>query len=235
MEREDRKFITIPRWEQISSLIHGFGNREWSRSDFGKHRVLKKFKPIFLHQIHSDIVHVVSGISEKKRPGDAMLTDRPGMLLVIKTADCLPVLITDKDGRAIAAVHCGWRSTSKRLVQKVVESLRESFGCDPSSLSIAFGPAIGRNCYEVGDDIRKEFKKSGLDGNVFRCHPQRKDRLLLDLRLSNRYQLLEKGVRDSNISAVDLCTHCQNEFLSYRRDGKTKKRQLSFIGLISGS
>ncbi len=188
---------------------------------------------MFLRQIHSDIIHVVSGISENEKSGDAMLTELSGILLVIKTADCLPVLMADKNGRAIAAVHCGWRSTSQRLIQKVVERLGEVFGCDPSSLLVAFGPAIGGNCYEVGEDVRKEFKKSGLEGNEFHLHPQRKDKLLLDLRLSNRRQLLEKGIKNSNVFTVDNCTHCESNFFSYRRDGEMKKRMFSFIGLDS--
>jgi YfiH family protein len=233
MEKTSAKVVTVSQWERIPYFVHGFGTREWKLSDFGKHPSLAKFKPIFLHQIHSAIIHVIRDFPEKERSGDAMLTDRPGLLLVIKTADCLPVLIADKDGRAVAAVHCGWRSTSQRLVQKVAENLKKNFGCDPSSLLVAFGPAIGSNCYEVGEDVRKEFKKNGLDGKVFRPHPQRKDKLLLDLRLSNRYQLREKGVMDSNLYTVDMCTHCESEFLSYRRDGVTKRRLYSFIGLIS--
>jgi YfiH family protein len=226
------KIVTVSQWEKFPFFVHGFGTREWKLSDFGTHPAVMKFKPVFLHQIHSDIIHVIREIPEKKRSGDAMLTDRPGLLLVIKTADCLPVLMADKDGRAIAAVHCGWRSTSQRLVQKVAEYLKRNFGCDPSSLLVAFGPAIGGHCYEVGEDVRKEFEKNGLDGKVFRSHPQRKEKLLLDLRLSNKYQLREKGVMDSNMSAVDICTHCENEFLSYRRDGVTKRRMYSFIGLV---
>ncbi len=233
MEGEPRKVLTIPGWEKIPFLVHGFGNRNWKYSDFRRNPVLRKFKPIFLRQIHSDIAHIVRGFSENKKSGDALLTDRPGLLLVIKTADCLPVLMTDKNGRAVAGVHCGWRSTSQRLVQKVVDILERSYGCEPSSLMVAFGPSIGGDCYEVGEDVKNVFEKKGLEGKGFSPHPRRKDKLFLDLRLSNRYQLQEKGVSDSNVFEVDMCTHCDKEFLSYRRDRETKGRMLSFIGFIS--
>jgi YfiH family protein len=233
MKEEPRKIITIPQWQRIPGLIHGFGTREWKRSNFGKHPELKKFKLISLHQIHSDIVHVITGVSTRKKSGDAMLTDRSGILLAIKTADCLPVLMADKDGKAIAAAHCGWRSTGQRLVQKVVEGLRKNFGCDPSSLLVAFGPSIGGNCYEVGAEVKEEFGKTGLEGKAFRAHPFRRTKFLLDLQLSNRLQLLEKGVEDSNIFVVDICTHCDKGFLSYRRDREAKSRMFSFIGRVS--
>ncbi len=233
MEKEPRKIITIPQWQRIPGLVHGFGTREWKLSDFGKRPELQKFEIVSLHQIHSDIVRIVSGSPKKERAGDAMLTDRPRILLAIKTADCLPVLMTEGNGKAIAAAHCGWRSTGQRLVQKVVEGLRKIFGCDPSSLLVAFGPAIGGNCYEVGNDVKKEFERNGLEEEVFHAHPFRRTKFLLDLQLSNRLQLLEKGIRDSNMFAVDLCTHCDREFLSYRRDGETIDRMFSFIGRVS--
>jgi YfiH family protein len=233
MEEESGKLMTVPRWEQIPFLVHGFGNREWKRSNFRKNPVLMKFEAIFLRQIHSDIVHRVQDKSEGKKKGDAMLTDRHGLLLIVKTADCLPVLIADKNGRAVAAAHCGWRSTSQRLIQKVVDKLKKSFGCDPSSLLVAFGPSIGGGCYEVGEEVKKEFRRSGLDGNAFRSQPLHKDKYLLDLQLSNWHQLKEKGVRDSNLFTVDACTHCEKKFLSYRRDGEIKERMYSFIGLLN--
>jgi YfiH family protein len=194
---------------------------------------LKKFRLVFLRQVHSSDIHVVSRIPKKKKAGDAIMTGRQGLMLVIKTADCLPVLMADEDGRAVAAVHCGWRGTGRRLVQKVVDGMVKNFGCDPSSLLVAFGPAIGASCYEVGEDVQKEFEKAGLEGSAFHPHPRRKDKLLLDLRHSNKIQLLEKGVRDSNLFEVDLCSHCRKEFFSYRREGETKRRMLSFIGLVT--
>ena len=234
MRNEIERLLTVPGWAQIPFLIHGFGSKYWKLSDFDKHPRLRNFKTVFLRQIHSDIFHVVDDMPQERLAGDALLTVRQGLLLVIKTADCLPVLILDRKKRAVAAVHCGWKSTSLRLVQKVIEGLKDRFRCDPSSLMAALGPCIGKNCYEVGEDVRQEFEDRGLNGGAFLPHPAHLGKYYLDLRLANKRQLVECGVDDGNISEVDLCTHCGENFLSYRRSRRTKGRMLAFIGIIPG-
>jgi len=233
MTLESKTFFTIPEWAQIPFLVHGFGNRYWKPSDFDGHPRLRNFKPLFLRQIHSDFFHIVDDIPGERLAGDALLTIRQGLLLVIKTADCLPVLIVDQKKKAIAAVHCGWKSTSQRLVQKVIAGLEGRFRCDPSSLLVAFGPCIGKDCYEVGEDVRQEFADRGLDRGVFLPHPLYVGKYYLDLRMTNRHQLVDSGIKDSNISMVNLCTHCEENLLSYRRSRHTESRLLSFIGITS--
>jgi YfiH family protein len=231
MKFESKTFFAIPEWENIPFIVHGFGDKTWKKQDLEVHPRLRKFKPVFLRQIHSDILHVVDGVHEELLSGDALLTDKHDLLLVIKTADCLPVLIVDSDQKVVAAVHCGWKSTSQRLAQKVVRCMVEHYHCDPSSLLVALGPCIGKNCYEVGEDVRQEFEFRGLKEDVFLPHPLHVGKYYLDLRLSNKYQLMEKGVMGSNIAMVDLCSHCEETLLSYRRSPQTEGRMLSFIGL----
>ena len=233
MNPDSANFIEIPEWEKIPSLIHGFGNRDLKLPDFKVNPRLKNFNILSLHQIHSDILHIVQDFPGKRLDGDAMLTDRRGILLVIKTADCLPILIVDPRIKAIAAVHCGWRSTSQRLAQKVVQRLEEHFQCAPSSLLVALGPCIGKDCYEVGQDVLKKFEERRLRPDVFSPHPLRSDKFFLDLQKANRQQLMAEGVEDENIFQVNLCTHCRNDFYSYRRSRQTEDRMLSFIGIKS--
>lgn len=231
MKETLHSLYTIPRWEGIPFLVHGFGTRHWGKTDFKRHPRMKDFRLLFLRQIHSDIIHVIDEIPEKKMAGDAMVTEQPGLLLIIKTADCLPILVFDKEKKAIAAVHCGWKSTSQRLIQKVVQGLEKNFGCDSADLQIAMGPCIGKDCYEVGVDVRQEFESNGLSLEVFHPRPFHKGKYSLSLRRANRLQLLDVGIRESNIWAVGLCTHCEDDLLSYRCDKKTTGRMLSFIGL----
>lgn len=233
MKPESETLFTIPEWKNIPFFVHGFGDKNWQQADFEAHPRLRNFKLLFLRQIHSDILHIVDDFPEDVLAGDALLTDRQGILLVIKTADCLPVLIVDPKTKALAAVHCGWRSTSQKLVQKVVKCLEEHFQCDPSSLLVALGPCIGKDCYEVGEDVRKEFEERGLTNDVFLPHAQHAGKFYLDLRMATRHQLMDGGVKDSNISLVDLCTHCEESLLSYRRSPQKEGRMLSFIGNTS--
>lgn len=225
------KLLKIPSWEGIPFLIHGFGTKHWREKDFKKHKELRNLRLVFLRQIHSDIIHVIDQIPAQRLTGDAMLTRQKGVLLGLKTADCLPVLMVDRKQKAVAAVHCGWKSTSQSVIQKVVWSMELHLGCDPSSLLVAMGPCIGRNCYEVGADVRREFERKGLSSEPFIPHPSKSDKYFLDLKRANRNQLVEVGVGESNISEVDLCTHCEDDLLSYRRDKKCSARMLSFIGL----
>ncbi|UCE43068.1 MAG: peptidoglycan editing factor PgeF [Candidatus Aminicenantes bacterium] len=230
MKFESKTFITISEWEKIPFLVHGFGNKNWQYADFETHPLLRNFKPLYLRQIHSDILHIVDDVPDDVLSGDALLTDRQGLLLVIKTADCLPVLIADPKTKALAAVHCGWRSTSQKLIRKVIQCLVEHFQCDPSSLLAALGPCIGKDCYEVGEDVRDEFEKRGLTHDAFLPHPQNLRKFYLDLLMATRHQLLDGGVKRSHISQVDLCTHCEEFLLSYRRSQQKEGRMLSFIG-----
>jgi YfiH family protein len=228
---DSNSFFAISEWENISFLVHGFGDKSWGKKDLEAHPRLRNFKPLFLRQIHSDILHIVDDVPEEMLSGDALLTDKQGLLLVIKTADCLPVLIVDPDKKIVAAVHCGWKSTSQRLTQKVVRCLEEHYKCEPSSLLVALGPCIGKDCYEVGEDVRQEFAARGSLGDVFLPHPLYVGKYYLDLRLSNKRQLLDGGVMGSNIAMVDLCPHCEESLLSYRRSPQTDGRMLSFIGV----
>jgi YfiH family protein len=164
--------------------------------------------------------------------GDAMITDRPGIFLIIQTADCLPVFVVDEERRAIAAVHCGWRGTAKRVLQKCVETMRSSFGCAPDALLVALGPCIAATCYEVGEDVLMEFIRAGFPEDLFQPHPESERKYDLDLEKANRIQLTELGVSGANIHSVQLCTHCDDSLLSYRRDRTTTNRLLNFIGLI---
>ena len=231
MKLASEAFMTIPEWERIPFLVHGFGNKEWQLTDFEKHPKLRSFRLLSLCQIHSDILHIVVDVPEEILAGDALITDRRGVLLIVKTADCLPILIADKKTRTIAAVHCGWKSTSQRLVQKVVRHMKEQFQCVPSSLMVALGPCIGKDCYEVGEDVKHEFEERGLRNDVFLPHPLHMGKYYLDLRRANIHQLLDERVKVSNISVVEFCSHCEEDLLSYRRSPRTEGRMLSFIGM----
>jgi YfiH family protein len=231
MKFEPNPFFSIPEWNTLPFLVHGFGDKSWKKKDMRAYPLLRNFEPLFLSQVHSNILHVVDAVPEEMLSGDALLTDKPGILLVIKTADCLPVLIVDPDKKVVAGVHCGWKSTSQMLAQKVVKCLEDHYQCDPSSLLVALGPCIGKDCYEVGEDVRREFEARGLKGDVFLPHPLHVGKYYLDLQLSNKHQLMKEGVLGSNISMVDLCSHCEDSLFSYRRSPQIEGRMLSFIGL----
>jgi copper oxidase (laccase) domain-containing protein len=94
------------------------------------------------------------------------------------------------------------------------------------------GPCIDKSCYEVGKDVRDKFEIKGLHSGVFDSHPINKEKYLFDLRGANRAQILAMGVPEDNIFSVDVCTHCEKDLFSYRRDRDHAGRLINFIGLL---
>jgi polyphenol oxidase len=192
-------------------LVHGFGTRH---SDIpGMFSQLASLK-----QIHSSECVAASGRSGILGEGDALLEDRAGSVVAVKTADCVPILLVDDAHRAVAAVHAGWRGTAAGIAGKAVAEMRARFGSKAGELFAAIGPSIGKCCYEVGPEVSAQF---GLEG---RSH--------LDLPELNRRQLIDSGVTAERIFASNLCTQCRaDEFHSFRRDREAAGRLYSFAGI----
>jgi YfiH family protein len=168
-------------------------------------------------QVHSNLVLLAEepGVLGE---GDALITNRPGLAISIRTADCYPILLADPQRRAVAAIHAGWRGTAAQIVRKTLEEMATEFGTDPRAVSAAIGPGIGACCYEVGEEVARQF---GVEG---RTH--------LDLASENRKQLEAAGVPPQNIEVLGVCTFCDAEhFFSYRREKEKAGRMTSFIML----
>jgi YfiH family protein len=227
---DSRPFLFVPRLNEIGALVHGFGTRDLDRDRFSGLSAALNLKPVFLRQIHSDRIFIADRVSEEPPRADALVTSRPGVLLVVQTADCLPLLLADPRLGLAAAVHCGWRGTAARLAPKVVSLLRARFSSRGNDLLAALGPCIQGGCYEVGEDVRRAFETAGLSSESFFSKPGEAGRIHLDLRDANRRQLLESGLRGENIFDAGGCTRCQDAFFSYRRDPSQAGRQFNFIG-----
>jgi len=230
-----KELITIPRFERIPFIYHGFGASGWKEGDFRKREEWQGFRRLYLRQVHSDVIHFILNVPNTSLRGDAMISALPRLFLIIRTADCLPVLLVDEKKRVIAAVHCGWKGTLLRLLEKVVSGMKARFGSAPADILAAFGPSIAGGCYEVGEDVRSPFRENGFPDALFRSVPGRPRKYFLDLREANRLQLLRQGVGDKNIFSIDVCSHCDRRFPSYRRDRAEAGRMLSFIALSEPS
>lgn len=196
---------------QLDWLEHGFGTRAGPLSQKGM---------ATLTQIHSARVLVADrpGLAGE---GDALVTERSGVPLSVRTADCYPILLADLESRVVAAVHAGWRGTSARVVVAALErmnAMRRISSLD--RVWAAIGPGIGACCYEVGPEVAQLFGQE---------HAGR-----LDLAEANRRQLLEAGVPDRNIDLLRHCTRCDAErFYSYRRDREQAGRMISWIAVTT--
>lgn len=186
-------------------------------------------------QVHGDAVKVVATRADAENTEekfDALVSDLPGILIGVKTADCVPVLIGDPEKRAFAAVHAGWRGTSRSIVQKAVEKMREAYGSEPSGLICSIGPAALCGNYEIGQDVIDAFAHFSNREEYF--NPTREGHALVDLHRANKDQLIAAGVNMHNIFSAPFCTMERTDlFFSYRVEkskyGKTG-RLMSVIG-----
>ena len=176
----------------------------------------------------ADQVHGATVV--RARPGelpeaDALWTDAAGAWVGIRTADCVPILLSSADGTRVAAVHSGWRGTAGRIAEAAVATLA-SEGAEAGTLRAAIGPCIGVCCYEVGDDLAARFTDAFGAEVVRRVGP----RPHLDLRLAVRRTLLQAGLAETHIEDVPGCNACDPaRFFSHRRDQGGTGRHLAFI------
>lgn len=224
--------ITIARLERIPFLVHGFGDSRLTAAGLRRAFARDGLRPVVLRQVHSATVRFVDRVPPMSLRGDALVTRTPGLLLAVRTADCLPVLLVDEERRVVAAVHCGWRGTLRRILEKTVAGMGRRYGSAPGRLFAGFGPCIGASCYEVGDDVRDRFRRAGFPARLFRAAPGRPGKRVFDLAAANRLQLRRAGVKDKNIFDAGVCTHCDPRYPSYRRDGLRAGRLFSFIALL---
>ncbi len=225
------EFLTIPALNGLSWLFHGFGTRHFSENDLRAAAAEYGAGPVQLRQIHSARVLVLDEAPAGLPEADAAATRRPGLALVVKTADCLPLFLIDAERRAVAAVHAGWRGTARRIAVEAVESMTRAFGTGPASLLAALGPCIGGGCYEVGEDVAAPFRRDSHFAALFAAIPARPGKYFFDLRAANRAQLETTGVLPSNILEAGGCTHCDSRLLSFRRDRRSNLRLFNFIGI----
>lgn len=214
---------------------------------------------VAMKQIHSSIVHQFSDWPQKQQPlsGDGLITNVPGVVLTVRTADCVPVLIVDPVERAVGAFHAGWRGTLARIVEKGVGEMRKAFGSEPANLRAAIGPCIHACCYEVSEDLKEKFAAQfayaeELFEEVFSSDPVREKypllfmnarapghgdphcTLHLDLVEANRRQLLDARVAEANIWASDLCTSCRTDLLfSHRKEHGKTGRMVAAIAIAT--
>ena len=209
---------------------------------------------ISLRQIHSDLIHLVEA-SEQTLTGDGLITDVPGIVIAIQTADCLPITLVDPKRKAVGVFHAGWRGTVKRIAEKGVGEMRRYFGCDPRNMMAAIGPGVQSCCYDVGEEVRTNFQSQfSYADTLFRevkesdpvrekypllfltarapGHSELPTKLFLDLNEANRRQLLDAGLSAKYIDSSFPCTACHTDLLfSYRAEKGVTGRMMAAAGI----
>jgi len=225
---------------------------------------------VTVRQFHSGMIRVVEQghgelVSANGRAvlrGDGSITDVPGVLLGIQTADCVPVLVVDLKKRVVAAFHAGWRGTLARIVERGVGTMRLRYGSKTKDLVAAVGPAIGACCFAVGEEVRHEFESQfayapELFSEVYDSDPVREKYPMLfltarapghsnigpqthlDLFEANRRQLIYAGLSAKSVTVVGECSACarledgRRKYFSHRAERGFTGRMMSVVGVVA--
>ena len=192
--------------ENIRILAHGVG--------FDPEKI------VLTRQIHSSIVRVVTekdclGLCHQAYPQcDGLVTNEPGLSLMVFTADCTPILLWDPVTGAVGAAHAGWRGTAADIAGKTVRAMQDAFGCNPANIRAAIGPNIGFCQFETGSDVPQAMKEAFGSGVEPFIRPAG-EKYYVNLKEINRFALNRAGVSSVDVSTD--CTMCSpDRFWSHR-------------------
>jgi YfiH family protein len=164
---------------------------------------------------------------------DALITNQPGVTVVVRTADCVPVLVYDRRRKAVAAIHAGWRGALAGIVPKTIQAMVSRFAIQVCDLRMSIGPSAGPCCYEVDQAVLEPLRRGWHDWPAL-LHDDRGAKARLDLKALVRRQSVEAGIPPERITVVNVCTICHPAlFYSYRREGRVNGTMLSGIALVS--
>ena len=192
-----------------------------------KERGISAKKLVYARQVHGGkLLAARSPAFRNLQEADGFVTNKPGYLLSIFTADCLPVVFFDAKKNCIGAVHCGWKSTYKSIAKNAVKRMKRLYGSNPKDIQARFGPSIHKCCYEVSTELAAKFAKRFGES----CVQKNGQNVFLDLEKANETLLVRCGIPRKNIQRNPNCTMCRKDlFYSYRRDGKGTGRMVTSI------
>jgi len=185
------------------------------------------------NQVHGTCIRVVTHddcgdlFTPTLNQADGLITQTPGIALMVFTADCVPILLYDNVKNVVGAVHAGWRGTVTDIAGVAVRKMTNEFNCEPSDINAAIGPCISKCCYETDADVANALKET-IPDSADRCISRSEDKYKIDLKNANMILLANAGVKDIEIS--NECTSClSDKYWSHR---KTKGKRGSQVAII---
>ncbi len=196
-----------------------------SSEDVAKNREILSKKAgttnlVFMDQIHSDNIETITNkATNRVLKTDGIITNIKDIALCVMVADCIPILFYDETKKVIAAAHAGRDGVRQKIANKLIQKMVKEFSCKVKDIKVYIGPSIKSCCYEVKNDVTDGFEKY----LIFRGK-----KIYLDIVQKCIDDIKEIGVKEENIETSSVCTCCDKDYFSYRRDGKTGR----FCGVI---
>ena len=195
---------------------------------------------VFSSQVHGDGVRTVTSADLGKGleqtvdyEADALITDVPGAVLTVFSADCLPILLYDPVRRAVGAVHAGWRGTASGIAARAVQAMVRLYGCAPRDILAAIGPGIGPCCFETHDDVPSAMVQRLGEDILSHCAPLAHGKFSVDLKGIIHWQLTQAGLADGHVDTLSLCTACHPElYWSHRKMGDQRGNHAAMLQLL---
>lgn len=243
------------RYGGVSDGIYKSMNLSFSQGD-DERRVLKNHgimaktmgvelaDMVYSHQTHTTNVlrvtreHASMGftVTRNFHDVDGFVTDVPGLMLVTAYADCVPLYFADTRLHVIGLSHSGWRGTVNNMAQATVDKMSYEFGSRPCDIAAFIGPSICASCYEIGDDVARNFRdRYGAESEkiLTKKEAASEDKYYLNLHAANRINMLNAGISPQNIHVTDICTCCNPELLFSHRASKGKRGGLCGYMMIN--
>ena len=190
---------------------------------------------ISVPQIHSDVIidankeMLGEGVfKDTDKAGDGYIITERGVFAAVKTADCVPILIADKNKKAVCAVHSGWRGTAKTISKNAINKMTDEYKIPKDDIICAIGPAIGKCCFEISNEVVEALSHICYYDKY--VNKKSNGKYMLDLKGINKQILINCGIKEENIDVSNICTKCDKDlFYSYRRQGESAGRNAAFI------
>ncbi|CVI71863.1 Laccase domain protein [Clostridiales bacterium CHKCI001] len=224
VSRGDDPEAVLENYKRITNVLH----MPWERV-------------VLSHQTHTTNIRVVkeedagTGLVKQRNYEnvDGLITNVPNLPLVTFYADCVPLYFVDPVHQAIGLSHSGWRGTVNRMGQCTIEAMKTEYDSRPEDILACIGPSICQECYEVGEEVAKEFEKAFLPEQRNQVLKEKPDgKYLLDLWKANEIILLEAGIKKEHLAITDICTKCNPNLLySHRVMGNRRGNLAAFLCL----
>jgi hypothetical protein len=192
-------------------------------------------------QVHEDCILCLKAKPEhdnSKAPGicydgfDSFITDQEGITIMIRVADCVPIILYDPRSKVIAVVHAGWEGTLSEITLKTIQQMENEFRCSPADIKAGIGPAIGKCCFSVNSEVAEKFTERLDRSECFVM--QDNNSSYIDLKEANKIQMILAGLKEENIETSEICTSCCSDiFFSHRREKGRTGRFALLAGLHS--
>lgn len=218
--------------EESTDIIEQSYNKICSALDIQKDTIVRP------KQSHTDCIKIVENTCEKFEDVDGLITNKPGINLMLTFADCTPIFLYDPEKNVIGNIHSGWRGTVKRIGAKAVDKMVRDFGCNPKNIIACIGPCIQKCHFEVEEDVKSIFEQTfeTLNKNYDIIEQGKiidgRMKYYIDTTLINKLILEEHGLRPENIIESNICTVCNSKIMhSYRADGESSGRNVAILGM----